>query len=247
MKSYIKKSKEIKESWKDLLCRKVYPGYIKAFESFKHIDNHIEKYFPEIENIFKAFTFFDLSETRVVIIGQDPYKHKGQANGLSFSITRLDNSTTRLDNSTKIPPSLRNIFKEMNNSGYPRTDPNFSDLAKQGVLWMNSILTLEPGKTMSHSKIKKSKNYPGAWEFITTRITYYISKKNTNCIFVLWGKYAENLFEYYIKTGNSKAIILKSSHPSPLSCRSTSTPFLGSKCFKKINELLSDKQIKWNN
>ena len=143
----------------------------------QHISSELEKnnniIYPDKNNIFNAFNHFNKDELKVVIIGQDCYHGSGQANGLCFSV----------NNGIKTPPSLRNILLEMNKDlNIKRTETDFTDLAKQGILFLNSALTVESKKPGSHLKL---------WEPFTNYIIDYISKNSENIIFVLWGNYAK--------------------------------------------------------
>jgi uracil-DNA glycosylase len=188
----------------------------------KHIEDHYQKHdfleiYPSKELIFNSFNFFNPNELKVVILGQDPYINKGQAMGLSFSVPK----------GIKIPPSLQNIFKEIKNE-YPDYEYNtlngdLSNWAKQGILLLNSSLTVIQGK---------SNSYKNFWTEKTDNIIKYISENMENIIFVLWGNDAqkkENIIDI------KKHKIIKSVHPSPLSA---SRGFFGNQNFKLINEYL---------
>lgn len=169
---------------------------------------------PSIENIFRAFTFFDYDKTKVVILGQDPYHQKNMADGLAFS-TKLD----------ILPKSLSNIFKEIYLSvGINRKNANLEDWAMQGILLLNTILTVELDKPLSNKNI--------GWEIFTKHLIEFLDSKNKNVIYLLMGKNAA-YYSHFIQ--NSK-FVLKTNHPSPLSCH---TNFFGSNVFKHINEILT--------
>ena len=185
-----------------------------------------ETIFPEYKNIFRAFNLIDINELKVVIIGQDPYHSAIQANGLAFSVC----------NECKIPPSLNNIYKELvydiacpfPNSG------NLEKWAKQGVLLINSVLTVKEAKPNSH----KNKG----WEVFTDFVISKLSFKYENIVFILWGAYSQKK-EKLIDT--KKHLIIKSAHPSPLSAY---RGFFGSKPFSKTNSYLqkhSKSKIVW--
>ena len=153
------------------------------------------KIFPPRDKIFRAFELCDLEHTKVVIIGQDCYHGLDQANGLCFSD----------DKGMRVPPSLRNILKEMKNDlGAARESSDFSDLASQGVLLLNCSLTVLQSSAGSHMKI---------WEDFTNKVIQYISEKRDNLIFILWGNYAKSKKNFIHNTH----IILEGKHPSPLS------------------------------
>lgn len=178
--------------------------------------------YPTKENIFKAFGC-DLNEIKVVILGQDPY-HDGSANGLAFST-----------NSGKFPASLRNIANELKNE-YSKDCLLSSDLthwAEQGVLLLNTALTVREHEPNSHSKI--------GWSLFTDNVVKYINNIEQPIVFMLWGRKAQ---EKKVLLNNSKHIILESGHPSPLSVKK----FYGNNHFLKANEFLSSnglKEIDW--
>lgn len=171
--------------------------------------------YPYIDDIFKALNLTSFENLEVVIIGQDPYHGVGQANGLAFS----------LNENVKITPSLRNIFKELESDlGIKRTNKDLSGWAKQGVLLLNTILTVEKDKPLSHKDL--------GWQEVTDYLIKYISNNKKHVVFILWGNESQkkiNLID------ESKHLIIKSSHPSPLSA---SRGFFGSKPFSKTNEYL---------
>ena len=179
-----------------------------------------KKISPSHNNIFKAFEYCSFSSTKVVIFGQDPYFQKDVANGLAFSV----------EPNKPLPSSLKNIYKEIesdvgalsNNDGYLKS------WADQGVLLLNSALTVEVGKPGSHSKI--------GWQDFIFEIVKIINKKQ-NIVFILWGNDAKKYIKYIDKDIN---LILSSSHPSPLS---SYRGFSGCKHFSKCNEYLESKNI----
>lgn len=185
-----------------------------------------EDYYPPKEKIFNAFNHFDFKDLKVVILGQDCYHGQDQANGLSFSV----------DNGQRTPPSLRNILKELNyDLNINRINTDFTDLSKQGILFMNCALTVKPGKPGSHLKI---------WEKYSDYIIDYISKNNENIIFVLWGNFAKSK-KPLIDT--EKHFIIEGTHPSPLSANRGG--FFYTKPFSKINNILKElgkREIIWN-
>lgn len=171
--------------------------------------------YPQYENIFRALSLTPFDSVKVVIIGQDPYHGEGEANGLAFS----------LNEDVKITPSLRNIFKELQNDlNIVRNNKDLSSWAEQGVLLLNSILTVEKDKPLSHKNI--------GWEDITDNIIKYISDNKKNVVFILWGNNAQKK-EKLIDL--NKHLVIKSAHPSPLSA---SRGFFGSKPFSKTNNYL---------
>lgn len=171
--------------------------------------------YPSKENIFRSLNLTSFKDTKVVIIGQDPYHGENEANGLAFSI----------NNDVKITPSLRNIFKELENDlNIKRTNTDLSSWAKQGVLLLNTILTVEKDKPLSHKSL--------GWEDITNYIIKYISDNKENVVFILWGNFAK---EYKKIIDPKKHFIIESPHPSPFSARKG---FFGSKPFSKTNNYL---------
>ena len=187
---------------------------------FKELEQN-KKITPDINNIFKAFELCKYKSTKVVIFGQDPYFQEGYANGLAFSVNQ----------DKKIPSSLKNIFTEIksdignliSSNGYLKC------WADQGVLLLNSSLTVEIGLPGSHSKI--------GWKDFIIDIVKLLSSKE-NIVFMLWGNHAK-FFEQYIDA--DKNLILKSSHPSPLSAY---RGFFGNKHFSSCNSYLKSKNIK---
>ena len=186
-------------------------------------------FYPKKEHIFAALNHIDPKDVKVLILGQDPYHSNGQAHGYSFSV----------QNGAKIPPSLRNIIKELQRS-YMIPKINFSgDLrswSDEGVLLLNSILSVSPGKPLSHKDI--------GWELFTTSIIEYIAKSNPNCVYLAWGGYANKTLDSIKKQYD--IMIISCGHPSPLN---TSNPFVGSDVFIETNRLLLSKNkrpIRWS-
>ena len=218
--------KIIENDWKDIFNKEFNKSYFKELSSFIENERTIYTILPEENDVFQAFNICSYKNTKIVIIGQDPYHGKNQAHGLCFSV-KPEN---------KIPPSLRNIYKELK-SDIECDIPDHGyliDWAKQGILMINAVLTVRNGEANSH----KNKG----WEQFTTEIIKSINNKNTPVIFILWGNFAQN-FEKYIT--NEKHLIVKSYHPSPLSA---SRGFLGSKPFSKCNDFLKKnnlKEINW--
>ena len=193
-----------------------------------YIKNEIEngkEISPKIDNIFNAFKYCSFSSAKVVIFGQDPYFQRGIANGLAFSINK----------NQKVPASLINIYKEIENDiGYvSNKDGCLKNWAKQGVLLLNSSLSVEVLKPGSHSNI--------GWDKFIIDIIKTLNKKN-NIVFILWGNHAKQYLKYI---DNDNNLILSAAHPSPLSAY---RGFFGSKHFSKCNSYLKKnnlKEIKW--
>jgi uracil-DNA glycosylase len=179
--------------------------------------------YPPVPIIFNTFNHFDIQNTRVVILGQDPYHQKSQAMGLAFSIF----------SDCKIPPSLRNIIKEINNEysspEINKHNGNLMYLVEQGVLLLNSSLTVFDSKPGIHIKY---------WEEFTNKVIKYLSMNNNHIVFMLWGNFSRSKKEFI---DTSKHCILETTHPSPLSANKG---FLGSNHFKECNEYLESKEIK---
>lgn len=183
--------------------------------------------YPDMHHIFRALELSDYNDLKVVIIGQDPYHGPGQANGLSFSVNR----------GVPIPPSLRNIFLELNQD-MGLDIPTHGDLtywAKQGVLLLNSTLTVRRGCPNSHQNL--------GWQQLTDRIFTLCGNRSKPIVFILWGKNAQNKKKLLL---NQNHLVIESPHPSPLSA---SRGFFHSKPFSRANQFLIDNNIEpvdWN-
>ena len=181
--------------------------------------------FPPANKVFYAFKETSYKNTRVVILGQDPYHGIGEANGLCFSVNR----------GIKAPPSLKNIYKELySDLGIERVDTDLSDWAKSGVLLLNSVLTVEKDKPASHKFV--------GWEEFTDNVIRKLNEKEEPVVFILWGNFAKGKIKYIT---NPKHLVISSSHPSPFS---VNYGFYGSKPFSKTNEFLRKnglKEIEW--
>jgi uracil-DNA glycosylase len=196
----------------------------------KIIYDKIESYYdecsiyPPISQIFKAFELCSFDNLKVVIIGQDCYHGTGQANGLCFSV----------DNGVKIPPSLRNILKEMKNDlGDVRQDTDFTSLSEQGVLLLNASLSVLDHSAGSHMHV---------WQDFTDSLIKYISSKKNKVVFILWGNFAKSKKAFI----EDRHCILEGTHPSPLSANRGG--FFGGQYFSKANDFLESngmKSIKW--
>ena len=172
--------------------------------------------YPLKDNIFNALKYTSYKDTKVVIVGQDPYHEEGQAHGLSFSVQK----------GIDIPASLQNIYKELNNDlGIkPKDNGDLTGWAKQGVLLLNAVLTVEAHKAGSHRNL--------GWEPLTDYIIKILNKKDEPVVFILWGNFAKEKAKLIT---NPKHYIIMSPHPSPLSAYSG---FFGSKPFSKTNDFL---------
>lgn len=196
------------------------PGY-KKFMSIIDKKYSEQTCFPEYNDIFNALKLTPYSKVKVVILGQDPYHGTGEAHGLSFSVK----------DDIKKPPSLKNIFKELHDDlGYPEPKSgNLEKWAKEGVLLLNSVLTVEKDKAASHKDL--------GWEILTDHIIKLLNMKETPIVFILWGNFAKKKKVYIT---NKKHLIIESPHPSPFSAY---TGFFGSKPFSKTNNFLIKNNI----
>lgn len=207
---------KINEDWLNII-----KASKNIYNKFNYICNYITGIskdniiYPSKENIFKAFNLTSFNSVKVVIIGQDPYHGEGEANGLAFS----------LNEEVKITPSLRNIFKELKDDiSVDKTNKDLSGWAKEGVLLINNILTVEKDKPLSHKNV--------GWQEITDYLIKYISDNKEHVVFILWGKEAQEKAKLI---DQSKHYVISSAHPSPLSAR---RGFFKSKPFSKTNNYL---------
>lgn len=217
---------KIEPSWKEHLLGEFQSEYFQDLKSFLLEEKKKYTVYPPGSRIFAAFDYTTFDKIKAVILGQDPYHGKGQANGLCFSVN---------DNITK-PPSLVNIFKELNNDlgiAVPQNG-NLEKWAEQGVMLLNATLTVRARQAGSHQN--------KGWEQFTNRVIQILSEKKTGLVFLLWGKYAQAK-EELIDT--SRHHILKAPHPSPFSA---DRGFFGCKHFSKTNEILRSQgkeEIDW--
>ena len=202
-------------------------AYFLKLHAFLDKEYKEKTIYPSKENIYSAFDVSTFHDTKVVILGQDPYHQPGQAHGLAFSV----------QDGIKLPPSLKNIFKEIENDlGKPTKieQGNLMAWATQGVLLLNSILTVEDSSSMSHQN--------KGWEIFTDKVIEVLNLEKKNLVFMLWGKPAE------LKARNvdhSRHLVLTASHPSPLS---SYRGFFGCKHFSRCNEYLQEhgqSAIEW--
>ena len=212
----------LERSWLKVLKDEFEKPYMKNLSIFLNNEKKNNKIiYPPGSKIFNALNLTPFTSVKVIILGQDPYHGQNQANGLSFSV----------EIGNKIPPSLQNIFKELNSdlNILPSQHGDLSNWAKQGVLLLNTILTVESSKPSSHSN--------KGWEIFTDKILHSLSSLKENLVFILWGKKAQEKISL-IDEGKHK--ILKSSHPSPYSANNG---FFGSQPFSKTNFFLESKKI----
>lgn len=204
-------------SWHHALEEEFAKPYMQGLKSFLRKEKDAKKViFPHSKDVFSAFEYTPLEKVKVVILGQDPYHGVGQAHGLCFSVKP----------NIAVPPSLVNIYQELNADLNVAT-PDHGCLipwAKQGVLLLNAVLTVEQSKAASHQG--------KGWEIFTDEVIKVLNSQNRPIVFVLWGSYAQRKGQVI---DESKHLVIKSVHPSPLSAY---RGFFGSRPFSKINEFL---------
>lgn len=216
----------IGNDWDDILKDEWEKPYYITLRQFLKKEYSTQRIYPDMHDIFNALKYTSFENTKVVIIGQDPYHGYGQAHGLCFSVKK----------GVVPPPSLKNIFKELN-SDVGKEIPSHGELtdwAKQGVLLLNAVLTVREGQPTSHAKL--------GWETFTDRVISELNKKEAPVVFLLWGAYAQRKAEIITNPLHKK---LMSVHPSPLSA---SRGFFGCKHFSKTNQLLQNaglEPINW--
>ena len=223
------KNIKIHESWLKFIEPEFDKEYMKDIK--KSILNFKESgkiIYPKNNEIFNAINLTDFEKTKVIIIGQDPYHGPGQAHGLSFSVK----------DGVRPPPSLMNIFKEIESDlsiKVEKENGNLTRWAKQGVLLLNSLLTVEKGKPLSHKEL--------GWETLTDKIIEVLNLNKKDLVFILWGSHARS--KKYLISQNEN-LIIESAHPSPLSAH---RGFIGSKPFSRTNDFLiksNMRPINWS-
>ncbi|WP_163709692.1 uracil-DNA glycosylase [Mangrovibacterium lignilyticum] len=217
---------KIEDSWKSVLQEEFEKPYFEKLTAFVRDEYRSQTIFPPAGLIFNAFDQCTFDQLKVVILGQDPYHGPGQAHGLCFSV----------NDGVTFPPSLRNIFKELNGDvGKPiPSSGNLTAWAQQGVLLLNATLTVRATQAGSHQK--------KGWEDFTDAVIHQINKQKEHVVFILWGSYAIRKGEFIDR---DKHLVLTSVHPSPLSA---SRGFFGNNHFSKANEFLASHQlspVKW--
>lgn len=207
---------KIETSWKETLSEEFGKAYFTQLADFVRAEYQKGGTYPPPKQIFRAFELTPFEKVEVVILGQDPYHGKGQANGLSFAVNP----------DVHPPPSLQNIFKEIEDDlGYaPQQNGDLSRWAMQGVLLLNATLTVKAALAGSHQG--------KGWELFTDAAIQALSDKREHLVFILWGNYAKVKGAHIDR---SKHLIIQSAHPSPFSARNG---FFGSKPFSKANEYL---------
>lgn len=213
----------LENSWKEKLLEEFNKDYMQSLSEFLRSEKSKNKIiFPPGNKIFNAFNLTKFENVKVVILGQDPYHGHNQAHGLSFSV----------EEGIRPPPSLKNIFKELE-SDIGIKQPEHGNLERwcsEGVLLLNSILTVEKSKPASHANV--------GWEQFTDKILSILNDLKRNIVFILWGRKAQEKGHFLDK---NRHLILKSAHPSPYSANNG---FLGSKPFSKTNHYLNSNNIK---
>lgn len=213
----------INTDWKEFIQTEFKKGYMLKIDEF--LFESKELILPKKQDIFRCFNFFNISETKIVIFGQDPYHNENEADGLSFSVK----------NDVKTPPSLKNIFKKLKNElGINRTSSDLKDWAEQGILLLNTSLTVFKNKPSSHTKI--------GWFHFIKNVIDKLNKNDNKILFLLLGNHAKSLSNLIDK----KHVCLLSPHPSPLSVYRTN--FFEISMFKTINDFVYETyktKIKW--
>lgn len=213
----------LNSSWKSLLSEEINQPYFIDLINSVYVEYSKNTCYPPIELIFSAFNYCSFENLKVVIIGQDPYHGEGEANGLCFSV----------NDSLKIPPSLKNIFREINldfDALLMPTSGNLERWAKQGVLLLNATLTVQKDKPNSHQHLN--------WNQFTDAVIQLISDKKENVVFLLWGNFAQ---KKGLKIDKSKHLVLESGHPSPMSANQGK--WFGNKHFSQTNNYLKLNRI----
>ncbi|MFV0520520.1 MAG: uracil-DNA glycosylase [Lachnospirales bacterium] len=214
---------KIGNDWDTYLSNEYSKKYFISMSDFLEEEYANKTIFPKKEDIFNALKYTSFLDTKVVILGQDPYINEGEAHGLSFSVQE----------GIKVPPSLKNIFKEIQDdlsiSIFDTSKGNLTKWAKEGVLLLNTTLTVEKGVSNSHSKI--------GWETFTDEIIKILNKKETPIVFMLWGNNAKKKETLII---NKHHLVLKAIHPSPLGRGG----FFGCKHFSLANDFLLSNNLK---
>ena len=219
----------LNSSWQTILCDEIQKPYFQ--DLMKSVDDEYINHtcFPPSDLLFAAFDYCSFADVKVVIIGQDPYHGLNEANGLCFSV----------NDGVKIPPSLRNIFKELNDdlgTIFLPSSGNLECWAKQGVLLLNASLSVRMDNPNSHKHLK--------WNHFTDAVIQKISDEKENIVFLLWGSFAQ---KKGAKIDRIKHLVLESGHPSPMSANQGK--WFGNKHFSKTNLYLQENgivPIKWN-
>ncbi|WLD93252.1 uracil-DNA glycosylase [Alkalihalobacillus sp. AL-G] len=216
----------LQNDWQDVLKQEFEKPYYRSLLEQLKEEYKTDKVYPDINDIFNALNYTPYKEAKVVILGQDPYHGPGQAHGLSFSVQP----------GVKHPPSLRNIFKELKDDlGHDIPDHgSLVQWAKQGVLLLNTVLTVKERQPNSHKGL--------GWEMFTNTVIKQLNRRSTPVVFILWGRHAQQKEELIT---NNDHFILKSPHPSPFSAN---RGFFGSRPFSRANLFLKKNgldEIDW--
>lgn len=216
----------MQKDWQALLIEEQEKTYFKNLQQFIEEEYATATIYPPREAVYRALDLTSYADTKVVILGQDPYHGPSQAHGLSFSVASSE---------AKFPPSVRNMFKELDaDLGIARTNINLTDWAEQGVLLLNTVLTVRAGKAASHRK--------KGWEPFTDTIIRLLNEKEDQVVFVLWGADAK---KKSVLITNPQHKVITAVHPSPLSAYNG---FFGSKPYSQINaylEAVGKTPISW--
>jgi uracil-DNA glycosylase len=217
---------QLPEAWAELLADELSAQYFGDLKSFVEQERAEHEIYPHNKDVFNAFQLTSFEETRVLILGQDPYHGAGQAHGLCFSV----------QSGIKVPPSLKNIYKELNSDlGHEvPSHGHLAEWAREGVLMLNTVLTVRASEANSHRK--------KGWEQFTDAVISAVNEKSTRVVFVLWGKPAQKKLDLI---DTERHVVVQSAHPSPLSAR---TGFFGSRPFSQINQALvgsGQESIDW--
>jgi len=212
----------IGNDWDVVLKDEYEKDYFKKIKEIVREEYNNKIIFPPASRVFYAFRETSYKDVKVVILGQDPYHGEGEANGLCFSVNR----------GIKMPPSLKNIYKELyNDLGIePSKYGDLTKWAKEGVLLLNAVLTVDKDKPASHRNL--------GWELLTDYIIRTLNEKDEPIVFILWGNFAKDKKKYIT---NPKHLVITSTHPSPFSANNG---FFGSKPFSKTNDYLIKNNIK---
>ncbi len=213
--------KLVGNKWDVILDSEYHKEYFKKIVDFINEEYKVKTIYPLKSRILRSLSLTDYDKVKVVILGQDPYHGEGEANGLAFAVS----------NGIKLPPSLKNIYKELYaDLNIPISNVgNLECWAREGVLLLNSVLTVEKDKAASHKGI--------GWEFFTDAIIKKINEKDDPVVFILWGNFARSK---RVLITNPKHYVIESTHPSPFSAHHG---FFGSKPFSKTNKFLKKNNI----
>ena len=216
----------IGNDWDEILADEWSKPYYQKLRQFLKAEYSTQRIYPHMNDIFNALKYTSFENTKEGIIGQDPYHGAGQAHGLCFSVKQ----------GVMFPPSLRNIFKELNADIGKPIPPHgeLTEWAKQGVLLLNNVLTVREGQPTSHAKM--------GWEIFTDRVISELNRKEEPIVFLLWGAHAQKKAEIITNPRHYKLMTV---HPSPLSA---SRGFFGCRHFSRANEILRQnglEEIKW--